>query len=111
MRLDKDMTDIKETFNTWLTQTNDTLTTASTASEYTGRLNRLSLRLYGKTDWPQLANDIYILRLLFADSRNWIHISDEDLYHITIYLQNYKNQSLCKNVGFAFSYKFSVFFA
>ncbi|MBO4294169.1 MAG: hypothetical protein J5896_01840 [Alphaproteobacteria bacterium] len=69
---DENKDNIKVAFNEWLTQSKDNMikTTPLTASEYIGRLNRLSQRLYGKEDFQSLQNNIYILHLLFMDSSN-----------------------------------------
>ena len=75
------MTDIKTNFHTWLTQSKDSKvkTTSLTASEYIGRLTRLRQRLYGKDDLQSIQNNIYILRLLFIDSSNWMNIETNNL--------------------------------
>jgi len=71
------MTDIKTNFHTWLTQSKDnqSKTTPLTANEYINRLNRLSKRLYDKEGLQYISDNIYILRLLFMDSSNWVNIS------------------------------------
>lgn len=88
------MTDIKNTFSQWLTQAKDKYkTTPLTASEYINRLARLSQRLVDKEDFQYLSNNIYILRLLFMDSSNWININSKDLDNIVTYLYNYRRRN------------------
>ena len=71
----------KVAFNEWLTQSKDSKvkTTSLTASEYIGRLTRLRQRLYRKDDLQSIQNNIYILRLLFIDSSNWMNIETNNL--------------------------------
>ena len=78
---DENKDNIKVAFNEWLTQSKDNniKTTSLTASEYIGRLSRLSQRLYGKDDLQSIQNNIYILRLLFIDSSNWMNIETNNL--------------------------------
>ncbi len=85
----------KVTFNEWLTQSKDSKvkTTSLTASEYIGRLTRLSQRLYGKDDLQSIQNNIYILRLLFMDSSNWMNIETNDLDKVVAYLYYYKQKN------------------
>ena len=79
----------KVAFNEWLTQSKDSKvkTRSLTASEYIGRLTRLSQRLYGKEDFQSLQNNIYILHLLFMDSSHWINIETDDLDKACKFLQ------------------------
>ena len=78
---DENKDNIKVAFNEWLTQSKDNniKTTSLTASEYIGRLTRLRQRLYGKDDLQSIQNNIYILRLLFIDSSNWMNIETNNL--------------------------------
>ena len=89
------MTDIKTNFHTWLTQSKDnqSKTTPLTANEYINRLNRLSKRLYDKEGLQYISDNIYILRLLFMDSSNWVNIPSEDLDDVIVYLYNYKQKN------------------
>ena len=75
----KDIT--KVAFNEWLAQSIDSKvkTTSLTAAEDIGRLTRLRQRLYGKDDLQSIQNNIYILRLLFIDSSNWMNIETNNL--------------------------------
>ncbi|MBP5215279.1 MAG: hypothetical protein J6039_01835, partial [Alphaproteobacteria bacterium] len=92
---DENKDNIKIAFNEWLTQSKDNKikTTSLTASEYIGRLSRLSQRLYGKEDFQSLQNNIYILHLLFMDSSNWINIETDDLNSVVAYLYSHKHKS------------------
>ncbi len=89
------MTDIKTNFHTWLTQSKDnqSKTAPLTANEYINRLNRLSKRLYDKEGLQYISDNIYILRLLFMDSSNWVNIPSEDLDDVIVYLYNYKQKN------------------
>ncbi len=91
---DENKDNIKVAFNEWLTQSKDNniKTTSLTASEYIGRLSRLSQRLYGKEDFQSLQNNIYILHLLFMDSSHWINIETDDLDKVVAYLYYYKQK-------------------
>ena len=89
------MADIKENFQKWLTQAqnNNAANTKLTAYEYMRRLIRLCQKLYGKEDWKQLLEDIYILILIHTNSHHWLNITSKDLNSVTVYLYSYKHKN------------------
>ncbi len=86
------MTDTKEIFRNWLIHPKDNgdVSTSLTADRYVGDINRLSKRLYGYIDWNLLSNELYILKLLFMNSSNWILLDNEDVDLVINYLYRYK---------------------
>lgn len=90
------MVDIKEKFKDWCINKPDDLgekSKPSTVLEYINRLNRLSQRLYEDNHWENLINDIYTLKLLFMNNRNWQYIEEDDLYKVVTYLYQYKKKN------------------
>lgn len=89
------MTDIKESFQNWLTNAKEKnkVFTPSTVFEYAKRLNRLCKKLYDNLNWEILSYDVYVLKLLFMDSSKWIEIRQDDLDLIISYLYQYKHRN------------------